>query len=139
MNKQSIEFGKSKEDAELPDVVRKSFRVPVEDVQKVWAMIRNKKHAVLDVCFDGVRIAIENKAAFTIDEALSDCELKLFNVSIEGLNGKVVHISSADKKEWQCGIHWIDMQEDKARQILEIVSKMKKQLLKDDVISFDSP
>ncbi len=139
MNNQSIEFGKIGKDPDLPDNVRKSFRVPIEDAQKVWVMVNARRYAILDICFDGVRILIDNDSDFKIEQSLLDCELNLFNSLVDGLNGRVVHITLSETKELQCGIQWMDASEGKAVKIFDIVSKMKNQLLKGDIISFDSP
>jgi len=136
MNTQSIEFDNIEEDSSLPDVVRKSFRVPVEDSKKVWVVIHNRRYPVRDICLGGIGIILEDNTVFAIEQTLKNCELYIYNTSIKDLNGRVIHFSSNLEKELQCGIQWIDMKESTASQISKIVLKMKEQLLKDDGISF---
>ncbi|WP_041279398.1 hypothetical protein [Desulfobacula toluolica] len=137
MNDQSIEFGKIKDDSTLPEIVRKSFRVPVKDSQNVWVKIHNKKYPVLDICLDSIGIVLEDKSAFTIDQILKSCELNIFDLKIKDLNGRIVHFSLSPSKHWHCGIKWMDIKQKIADQISKIVAKMKEQVLKDDTILFD--
>ncbi len=137
MNDQSIEFRKIKEDLTLPEIVRKSFRVPVKDSQNVRVTISNTQYPVLDICLDGIGIALEDSSAFAIDKILKNCELNIFDVTIKDLNGRIVHFSLTPAKDCHCGIQWVDMKQKTADKISKIVAKMKEQLLKDDTILFD--
>ena len=140
MNDQSIEFLDIKEDSTLPEIVRKSFRVPVKDSWNGRVVINNKQYPVLDICLDGISIALEDNSAFAIDQILKNCELNISDVTIKDLNGRIIHFllnPAKNCKDCHCGIQWMDMKEKTANQILKIVSKMKKQLLKDDTILFD--
>lgn len=131
MNDQSIEFQKIKQDSALPENVRKTFRVPVEEKKNVWVVINDKRYPVQDICLDGIGIVLENDLSFIVGQGLLNCELNIFNVLIKKLNGQIVHLTSAKGKKLQCGIQWIDMEKGIADKIFKIVSKMKEQLLKD--------
>lgn len=139
MDKQSTEFNTLNRDLDQSDHIRKSFRVPVAEAQKVWVMIHTRRYPVLDICFDGVRILLNEMSEFEVEQSLSNCELNIFDMHIKGLQGRVVHVSFSENKELQCGIQWMGASENEAQKIFQIVSKMKNQLLTDDGISFDSP
>ncbi len=132
MSNQSIEFQKTKENIPLPEIVRKSFRIPIDDKENGWVVINKNRYQVLDICLDGIGISLEKDSEFATEQALLNCELTLFNVLIKNLNGKIIHLTSDKDKNLQCGIQWIDMEKGAIDQILEIVSNMKKQLLKED-------
>ncbi len=134
MNDQSIDFQKIIEDVTSPEIVRKSFRVPINDADRenVWVVIDEKRYTVCNVSPGGISISLKDNSIFTIDQALLNCELNIFNQSVKDLNGKIIQFSSTRKKDWQCGIQWIDLKKETADQILKIVIKMKEQLLKDD-------
>lgn len=132
MNSQSIEFDKINQESAIPKIIRKSFRVPIEDSKNVWVVIQGRQYPVKDICLDGIGIVLEEYSLFSIDQTIKNCELTIFNVSIKNLNGRVVHLSLNLGKELQCGIQWVDMEEKAADQISKIVLKMKEQLLKDD-------
>lgn len=138
MNDRSIEFQEIKDYTSLPEIVRKSFRVPVEDKEKVWVVIDKQRYPVLDICLDGIGIALEKNAAFTIEQAVLNCELNVFDTSIKALNGQIVHLTTSKGENWQCGIQWINMEKEASEKILKIVSKMKDQLLNDESRSSDS-
>ena len=137
MNNQSIEFQNIKEDSSSSGIVRKSFRIPIEDKENVWVLINKKRYSVRDISTCGVGILLENNSRFIIEQALLNCEFSIFNVSIKKLNGKIVHLSFDKGGNLQCGIQWIDMEKKIADQISEIVFKMKEQLLKNGNISVE--
>lgn len=137
MNNPSIEFQDIKEDSDLPEIVRKSFRIPVDDTGKVCVVMNKNRYPVLDICCCGIRVGLDKKSSFSIDETLAHCELIIFNETIKNLNGKVVHFSSDRDGDFQCGIQWTGMEQKTANKIAAIVLKMKEQLLKNDSISFD--
>lgn len=137
MNSQSIEFDKIKEDSSLPEIVRKSFRIPVEDSRKVWVVIDDTQYTVLDISVGGIGIALKKSSVFCVDQVLTGCRLNIFNESITDLSGRIIHFSSDTGKKWQCGLQWIDMKENSVNQISKILLKMKDKLLKDDALSFD--
>ncbi|MBU1340446.1 MAG: hypothetical protein KKE44_07900 [Proteobacteria bacterium] len=132
MNSQSIEFDKIKEDATLPEIVRKSFRVPIEDTKKVWVLIHNKKYLVQDICIGGIGIVLKDNSVFTIDQSIKKCELNIFDISVKNLDGRIVHLSSGPGKELKCGIQWLSMEKETIHQISKIVLTMKQQLLQDN-------
>jgi c-di-GMP-binding flagellar brake protein YcgR len=134
MDDQSLEFNKIKDIPGLPEIVRKSFRIPFEENQKVWVLINNKRYPVLDICLDGIGIALDDNQTFTIDQTVNNCELNVLDESIKNLNGRIIHSSLCIGEDWQCGIQWKDMDEVTARQISMIVLKMKEQLLKDNTV-----
>ena len=132
MSDQSIEFQKTKENIPLPEIVRKLFRIPIEDKENVWVVINGNRYSVLDICLNGIGIALEKESLFTVEQEFLNCELTIFDVLIQNLTGQIVHLTSDKDKNLQCGIHWINMENDTIDQISKIVSKMKEQLLKED-------
>jgi len=132
MNDQSIDFQKINEDLTSPEIVRKSFRIPILDKENIWVMIDEKRYPVENISLGGICISFKDKSVFTIDQTLLNCELNVFNQSIINLDGQIIQFSSKRKKDWKCGIQWINLNKETADQILKIVIKMKEQLLKDD-------
>lgn len=137
MNNPSIEFQNITDDPSLPKVVRKAFRVPIEETQTAWVLIDEQQYPVLDICLGGISIAIQDNLAFNVGQQLVQCELTLFDASIKGLNGRVVHFSSNREQEWKYGIQWMDINKETASLLSTIISRMKEQLLKQDNNSLD--
>jgi hypothetical protein len=140
MNTESFEFEILKDGSTLPEIVRKSFRIPVEDGRSAWVIINDRQYVVQDICIGGIGIVLKKDSVFCVDQVLNDCELNIFNISIKALNGRVIHFSSdhdkSNDKTWQCGIQWVDMRENDVNRISKILSTMKAQLLKDDNVLF---
>jgi hypothetical protein len=137
MSDRSIEFQEIKEDTALPKIIRKSFRVPIEEHENVWVAINKQRYPVLDIGLDGVGISLEKDLMFTIEQAILNCELNIYDVSMKELSGQIVHLTACGDEKWQCGIRWINLEKKTADKIFGIVSKMKDQLLKDERISYD--
>nr|NJM03009.1 hypothetical protein [Desulfobacula sp.] len=129
MNSQSIEFNRIKENLPLPETVRKSFRVPVEDRKNIRLMINDIPYPVQDIGLEGIGIAAGDSLAFVVDQALSNCELHYFDRSVKPLNGRIVHISVTPGLDWKYGIQWEGTGKEASEGILSIVREMKDQLL----------
>jgi hypothetical protein len=130
MNSQSIEFDRVKADSPLPKMVRKSFRIPVEDQKNIWIMINNTPYPVQDIGIDGLSITVKDNLAFSVDQDIINCELHYFDLSLQNLNGRIVHISAAPGQDWKYGVQWEGLEKEISDRILAIVCEMKAQLLK---------
>lgn len=127
MNSQSIEFNRIKEDSSLPEIVRKSFRVPVED--NILLMIQGIPYPVQDICPEGIGVTAGDSLAFAADQPLSNCELHYLGRSVKPLNGRIVHISASPGRDWKYGIQWENLEKEAAEGLLSIVGELKHQLL----------
>jgi hypothetical protein len=137
MNYPSIEFDRIKEDSPLPKIVRKSFRVPVEDRHNIWVLINDTRYPLQDICLDGIGIMVKDSLAFFVEQPLLSCELNCFDISIKNLNGRIVHVSAALGQDWIYGIQWTGLEKEASDRISTIVCKLKEQLLENDQNSFD--
>ena len=129
MNSQSIEFNRIKEDSPLPGIVRKSFRIPVEDQNNIRLMINDIPYPVQDIGLEGIGITAGDSLTFVVDQALSNCEFHYFDRSIKSLNGRIVHLSAALGRDWKYGIQWESLGKEASEGIFSIVRELKEQLL----------
>ncbi len=134
MNNPGTESGNLKQDSAVSDGIRKSFRVPTDDNEDIWVVIDNKKYPVTDICPDGIGIVFRDDPGFTVEQILNNCNLKISNVMIQNLNGRIVHLSSESGRNFHWGIQWVGLEEKTASHLSKIVGKMKTQLLKDNII-----
>lgn len=137
MNSQSIEFDRIKEDSPLPKIVRKSFRVPVEDEKNIWAMINDARYSIHDICPGGIGITVEDNRSFFVDQDLLSCELHYFDIIVKDLNGRIVHVSVTLDHGWKYGIQWMGLDKTGSDQLSAIVNKLKAQVLENDQNSID--
>ena len=138
MNSQSIEFDRIKEDSPLPKIVRKSFRVPVEDQKNIWIRINDVQYPIQDIGLEGIGITAGDSQTFLVDQAFSNCELHYFDRVIKNLNGRIVHVSTALGQDWwKYGIQWEDIEKEASDRISALVCKLKEQLLGKDHGSAD--
>ncbi len=137
MNSQSIEFDRIKEDSPLPKIVRRSFRVPVEDEKNIWILINNTRYPIQDMCLGGVSITVKDNLMFFVDQALLNCELNYFDMTIKKLNARIVHVSAALGQGWKYGLMWTELEKNISDQISVIVYELKKQLLGNEIDSVD--
>jgi hypothetical protein len=132
MNSQSIEFDRVKADSPLSKIVRKSFRIPVDDQKNIWIMINNTPYPVQDIGIGGLSITVKDDLTFFVGQNVINCELHYFDLSFQNLNGRIVHISAALSQDWKYGIQWEGLEKAVSDRILSIVCEMKEQLLKKD-------
>jgi len=134
---QSIEFDNAETDPNLPEIVRKNFRVPVENAQDVWVKIQDGRYDILDISPGGIRIPVEEQNRFVNGQVLPMCELHLFGLCLEHLTGRVIHVSPGDKHLWHCGIEWTGIDTDKTGRLVTVLSEMKNRLLEHGHIEGD--
>jgi len=130
MNSQSIEFQKIEDEKGSSKIVRNSFRVPIQEMEKISLKINKIEYKVLDISPGGVAISLEDNSVFTIDEIIDNCELCILDHVFTDLKARVVHSSLGMEMSLQCGIQWIDMDRQCLGQLNQIILKMKSQLLK---------
>lgn len=130
MSNQPNEVDKAKQDPFLHKIVRSSFRIPIEDSQDIWVKIDNKKYPVKDICLEGIGIVFEDPKDFQVSATKMDCELQLYDTHVTGLHGRIIHFSLNSGQDWQCGIQWIKLEKESAKQIFDAVRKLKIELLK---------
>lgn len=138
MSSEPIEFENPDQQSEKSDIVRKSFRVPLEEAENVWFAFQGQRYSVVNISYDGVGILIDHSGIFKGGRTLEKCDLNIADQMVKNLKGSIVHVSCTDDKIWQCGIQWLELPDDKAKLISETVSSMKEQLLKNGTISFES-
>ncbi|MCP4671053.1 MAG: PilZ domain-containing protein [Desulfobacula sp.] len=130
MNSQSIEFQKIKEDTDSRDIVRNSFRVPIENMDNIFLVANKIQYAVFDISPGGIGIRPDDNSAFALDEIIEKCELHIFGHLFENLKARIVHCSLGIEMTLQCGIQWINLDRQSSDQINKIILKMKDEVLK---------
>ncbi len=111
-------------------IVRKSFRVPVED-GRIQVVINGRSRPVRDICPEGISLACDAHTDFIAGQTIDQCRLILPKDSIEALTARIVHISNNDEKERVCGIQWVDLKDEDLARISVVVSDLKKKILAD--------
>jgi c-di-GMP-binding flagellar brake protein YcgR len=130
MNSKSNEFQKIKKDTSSLEITRNAFRIPTEEMENIFLVIRGTKYKVVDISKGGIGIWLEDNPVFTIDETVENCELHIFEHLFKNLKGRIVHFASEETKPRHCGIQWADLDKQSSDQLSEITLKMKDQLLK---------
>ena len=128
MNGQSIEFQKIKKDVIVDKSIRSSFRVPVEEIQNIKLIINEIQYRVFDISPGGVGFGLKDNSLFSIDEIIENCEFHILDQSFKSLKAKIVHFSKGTVMPLQCGIKWIDLDDESSDQLNKIALKMKEQL-----------
>ncbi|THB75870.1 MAG: PilZ domain-containing protein [Desulfobacteraceae bacterium] len=128
MDEQSIEF-QSLEDPLSPKIIRKSFRIPIEDSDDMKLSAKKRVFGIADLSLDGISVFVEGEPEFTIDEKLENCELNLRGAVIKGLQGHVIHYSQRTGEKGKYGIKWENLGKDLVEQIETIFLDVKKEYL----------
>ncbi|MDA3916013.1 MAG: PilZ domain-containing protein [Deltaproteobacteria bacterium] len=130
MNSKSIEFQKIKENTKSTEITRNIFRIPTEDMEDIFLVIRGTKYKVVDISQGGVGIGLEDNFVFTTGETVENCELHIFKHLLKNLKIRIIHFRTKASKISHCGIQWVDIDKQSSDQLSKIILKMKDQLLK---------
>lgn len=98
-------------DADLEKIIRKTYREPIADDDRVCAEIDGLTHRVCDIGSRGLGLILSSPGAF---QAGSSCSIALHigNNTIT-LRGKISHISAIETSgEYHCGIEFISLGRD---------------------------
>lgn len=128
-NSRSIEFQDIKKDSQQLDIVRKSFRVPVDPGDDIRIEIDDMLYPVVDISTHGVGIICTETTMLTVSKIYSDCRLKTPEAEVGHLEGKIIHFSNDSGKEWHHGIQWVGLDKADSDKISSIVAALKKELL----------
>lgn len=135
MGEDSLDFY-NLEGSDLNSATRQFFRVSVDENEKYFVRIDQKKYSLVDVSVNGVSFYVDSGKKFPIGTIISRCELKLNKDLMKGLKGKVVHNSSElvnndhnIETKWLCGLIWNDLGSEKEKLIKSGFEILKKNIL----------
>jgi len=125
MENQSILFQAISGEKEADSPVRKAFRVPVPDSASVQVFLREKEYSLLNISHGGISALCDEVLDIECDAIRTGWKLRLEEIRLHNLTGKVVHCSSMASGQLLYGIQWVDLEEDQIAAISEAVSQLK--------------
>jgi len=125
MENQSILFQAISGEKEVDSPVRKTFRVPVPDSASVQVFLWEKEYSLLNISHGGISVLCDEALDIECDSIRTGWELRLEEIRLHNLTGKVVHCSSMASGHLLYGIQWVDLEEDQIAAISEAVSHLK--------------
>jgi hypothetical protein len=131
-NTGSIEFQNADKDPEQSDIVRKSFRIPLEKDDDIKVMIAGILYQAADISLSGVSIVCKQTNTLSVSQVYTNCELHYAQDVITGLTSKIIHFTSSIDKAWLNVSQWIDLEKDAEKKISALVKEYKEKLLKSD-------
>ncbi len=129
---ESIEFQNTGKDPDQLDIVRKSFRVPLEKGDDIKVMIAGTLYRVADISVSGVSIACNDADPLSVSQVYTNCELQHAEGVITGLTAKIIHFTSSIDKSWLNGLQWVDLEIAAEKEISALVKIRKEKLLEPD-------
>lgn len=133
-NTESIEFQDIQKDSKQVDIVRKSFRVPIQEDDDINVIIAGVSYRVIDISISGVGIVRQDMNTLSVSQVYTNCELHYPEGVIKELTAKIIHFTSSIDKAWLNGLTWIDVTKDAQKKINALVEKRKNDLLQSDDI-----
>ncbi len=126
MENKSILFQAISGEKEADSPVRKAFRVPVPDSASAQVCLGEKEYSLLNVSHGGISVLCDEALDVECDAIRTGWELRLEEIRLHNLTGRVVHCSSMPSGHLLYGIQWVDLGEDQIAAISEAVSQLKK-------------
>ena len=129
MEKDSISFQPISGEKEFLPAVRKAFRVPVTDSEKVKVFWEEKQCSVLNISSGGISVICDEALDVECDYICGGWDLKLGDMQLHNLSARVIHCSSMASGRFICGIQWVDLKEQQRTAIDQAVACMKAEAL----------
>ena len=133
-NTESIEFQDIQKDSKQVDIVRKSYRIPIQEDDDINVVIAGQSYRVIDISISGVAIVRQDTNTLSVSQIYTNCELRYPEGIIKELTAKIIHFTSGTDKSWLNGLMWIDVTKNAQTKINALVKKRKNDLLKSDDI-----
>ncbi|MBF0242307.1 MAG: hypothetical protein HQK64_07500 [Desulfamplus sp.] len=121
--------------------IRKSFRIPIRKKGSVCMIIHGSSFPVEDINAKGSGILMVEDHSFFNGQLLSDCQLVIEEDKFNSVECQIVHISYTQGSQPILGVKWLNMDNKmrsaKGKQIEDICSELKSNLLKESVDDTD--
>lgn len=121
-----------KDDPELKDISRQSFRFPVQKIGAVKVLIADHTLDLVNIVVNdkaGIGIRLPQDDTFALNEELPVIRFKLFDKDFE-LAGKVQHISPDVTGHYICGIMLVRLTADDKQGLRAILQKLHSELFR---------
>ena len=112
--------------------VRNSFRVPVSDKDNISAVFCGQTYNAANISVTGISIHADSCLDFQAGQVVENAELRIADLRLTNLKGRVIHCSVHDDGELQFGVDWLDMSLKNRETLETILSRMKARALKQD-------
>ena len=106
--------------SQLEEIVRKYFRLPTSNPDKVKVQINDQQYDIIDIANEGIGIHLPLLGIFSAGKELNSIKLTVQG-RIFKLHGEIVHISPYDYGNYRCGIKFIYQDEEIERIISEYI------------------
>ncbi|MFO7750675.1 MAG: PilZ domain-containing protein [Desulfobacteraceae bacterium] len=125
----SLEIEELTDNSRLTDVVRSSFRIPVDGKKKFYLLMENRQFFLSDISLNGLGFFAASTDLFSLGDILYRCEVRLDERHIKDLQGRIAHLTPYGEGELICGIQWIDLPRDTEKILTSFFLEFKKNLL----------
>lgn len=126
---ESIEFQELRNDSQLDDIVRNSFRIPLTSKENYSVTIDDISHPLVDIGNRGIALELTRDINVMVGDIFLECTLVLGDETVENLEGEVVHLSPGRALRRICGIRWLEPGASAVQTIDSSVLALRKELL----------
>ncbi len=111
----------------LDDIIRKSYRLPLEGSDVVKAEINQNKYPIVDLGNKGIGIRLFEPDEFSVGDNLDSITLTLDKKKFS-LQGVVVHISPDISDHYLCGVEFTNLDEEGEKNYRKFIQKHRSDL-----------
>jgi len=112
-------------------IVRGNFREPIADGDGVLARIANQDYQVLDICHNGIGLAVGSLDSFA-DGARCELTLRVREQSMK-ISALVAHISPGIKwNECHCGLEFVTIKPQDAEYLQRFIAEHHARLFREN-------
>jgi len=113
----------------IMEIVRKSFRIPVDTDESLHVFVDDREFRVFDISEGGVGLELPSPTTFAVGDGVDRLRLCFADQEMT-LRGRVAHVSEVRKKEFICGIQYLDLDADLTSYLARYVNSRRESLFK---------
>ena len=121
-------------DGEIQKISRNSFRIPINELDKLALRINNHPFEIINITSVGISIHLVSAGVFYVGDIIDTIELDI-DGDLFTFQGRVRHISPRDSDGYLCGIELIDSIKSRKRDFLDFIQKKYKNVLTSSIIT----
>jgi c-di-GMP-binding flagellar brake protein YcgR len=110
---------------EAKPFIRKSFRVPIDENCPMYAQVAGREYRVINLSEGGVGFLIDQHERFLRDDRIEALTLKM-RQRVLTFKGRVAHISPHETGDCLCGVEFVEMDAQTARELGEILAENQR-------------
>lgn len=116
------------EEAPMETLTRQAFRIPVSGKDNFNVVQETTSLDLVDVSLSGTSVSVLTGHEWPVDSLVSSSTMNLGEISVPGLEGRVIRCTPASGNSWITGIQWSNMPAESKQEIENLLYSLRQEL-----------